>query len=104
MNYEFFGPSTTTLITGFLVSFSSMALKGFQHKNVVGNHYGLVLTTSYMMTAADFAMFGLILKDGWGMYLPIGTGGALGMIFGMTAHNRIVTAIANWKRKKADNA
>lgn len=71
------------------VSFVSVALKGFQHKNVIGNHVRAVFVTSYLMAAFDVAAVTLIVKGGWLIALTSGTGAALGMVFAIRIHDKI---------------
>lgn len=70
-----------------VVSFVAVFLKGFQHKNVIGNHVRSVFFTSYLMAAFDVAAVTLIVKGGWAIALTSGTGAAFGMIAAMKAHD-----------------
>jgi ABC-type uncharacterized transport system permease subunit len=78
------------MILGVVVSFFGVGLKGFQHKNVIGDHYKLVFVTSYLMAIADVLSVGLIMKNGWMMMIPTGTGAAFGMVCAMGLHRKIV--------------
>lgn len=71
------------------VSFCSVFLKGFQHKNVIGNHVKMVAVTSYLMAAFDVAAVTLIVRGGWEIALTSGTGAALGMVAAIKSHDRI---------------
>lgn len=71
------------------VSFVAVALKGFQHKNVIGNHVKTVFLTSYLMAFFDVAAVTLIVKGGWPIALSSGTGAAFGMVFAIKLHDRI---------------
>ncbi len=79
-----------TIILAFAVSFVSVFLKGFQHKNVIGNHYRLVAVTSYAMAVSDVTFVGLAAKNGFEIAMPCGTGAALGMVLSMYLHNRFI--------------
>lgn len=71
------------------VSFVSVALKGFQHKNVIGDHRRSVVLTSYLMATFDVAAVTLIVRGGWWIALTSGTGAALGMLFALWLHDKI---------------
>jgi hypothetical protein len=77
-------------VIAFFLSAFTVGLKGFQHKNVIGNHYRLVWVTSVFMAFGDVLTIGLIVKTGWSLALPIGVGAALGMVISMWAHNRYI--------------
>jgi hypothetical protein len=74
----------------FLSSFVSVFLKGFQLKNVEGNHYLLVVITSYLIAACDVLLIGLVVQHGWSAVIPIGTGGAIGMLLSIMTHKKYV--------------
>ena len=40
-------------LVGFLVMFVRVFIKGWQHKNVNGNHYKLAFLFSYLMAVMD---------------------------------------------------
>jgi hypothetical protein len=77
-------------ISSVLASFVSVGLRGFQQKNVQGNHYRLVFVTSYGIVAGDVVTIGFAAKYGWIMALPAGTGAAMGMVMAMWLHNRYI--------------
>ena len=91
--------STTLLlaITSVFVSFIAVALKGFQHKNVIGDHRKSVFFTSYAMAAFDVAAVTLIVKGGWWIALTSGTGAAFGMLFAINIHDWIFKGKVNEK-------
>lgn len=72
------------------VSFCSVFLKGFQHKNVIGMHYKLTFFTSVLMGAFDVAAVTLIVKGGWPLAITSGIGAGFGMIASMWVHSRVV--------------
>ncbi len=74
-----------------VASFVSVFLKGFQHKNVIGGHYRLVFFTSYAMAVTDVVVVGIIVKGGWAVAIPSGTGAALGMVLSMYLHDRFIS-------------
>lgn len=73
-----------------LASFVSVFLKGFQHKNVAGSHYRLVIVTSYAMALADVAVISIIVKGGWVVAIPSATGAACGMTLSMWLHDKFI--------------
>lgn len=75
---------------GFLVSFLSVGLRAFQTKNMIGNHKRLILFTSYFITGSEIAAIGLIVSNGWMMWIPMGTGAGLGALTSMILHDRFV--------------
>lgn len=76
-------------IVSVVVSFVAVFLKGFQHKNVIGNHQRSVFFTSYLMAAFDVATVTLIVQGGWLIALTSGTGAAFGMVAAIRFHDRI---------------
>lgn len=76
-------------VTSVIVSFTSVILKGFQHKNVIGNHMKSVFVTSYAMAVFDVAAVSLIIKGGWPIAISSGTGAAFGMIAAMALHDKL---------------
>lgn len=76
-------------LVSVVVSFIAVFLKGFQHKNVIGNHQGAVFFTSYAMAAFDVLAVSLIVQGGWPIALSSGTGAAFGMIAAIRFHDRI---------------
>ena len=79
----------TLYATSIAVSFASVFLKGFQHKNVIGGHLRSVFITSYLMAAFDVAAVSLIVRGGWPIALTSGTGAAFGMVAAIALHDRI---------------
>lgn len=81
------------MLIGFVVSLIGVGLKGFQQKNVIGNHYKLAFGTSYLLAIAEVLSIGLIVKNGWIMILPVGTGAAIGMVCAMKLHNHLMKKV-----------
>lgn len=75
--------------TSVSVSFIAVFLKGFQHKNVIGNHLRTVFGTSYLMAMFDVASVSIIVVGGWPIALTSGTGAAFGMIASIKTHDFI---------------
>ena len=69
------------------VSFVAVFLKGFQHKNVIGNHLKAVFGTSYLMAAFDVAAITIIVEGGWVIAFTSGTGAAFGMVAAIKSHD-----------------
>lgn len=76
-------------IAAFFSALISVGLKGFQHKNVIGNHYKAVFITSYLMAVMDVVAVTLIVKGGLVTAVFCGTGAAIGMVVAMKFHDRI---------------
>lgn len=72
-----------------VVSFVAVFLKGFQHKNVIGNHLKAVFVTSYAMAVFDVVSVSLIVFGGWPIALTSGTGAAFGMLAAIKLHDKI---------------
>lgn len=72
-----------------VVSFLSCFLKGFQHKNVIGNHIKSIFFTSWVMAAFDVAAVTLIVRGGWPIAISAGFGASCGMIVAIMFHNKI---------------
>jgi hypothetical protein len=72
------------------VSFLAIGLKGFQQKNVIGNHRRAVFLTSYAMAVTDVYLIDLITQHGMDIALASGTGAALGMLFSMFLHDKVM--------------
>ena len=77
------------------VSFAAVFLKGFQHKNVIGNHQRTVFFTSYAMAVFDVASVTLIVRGGWWIALTSGTGAAFGMVAAIRLHDWLFKRKAN---------
>ena len=73
-----------------VVTFASVFLKGFQHKNVIGNHKKSVFITSYAMAVCDVLFIGLIAKQGWSVCFAAGTGAALAMVSSIWLHDKLL--------------
>ena len=74
-------------LASIFVSFVSVFLKGFQHKNVIGHHVKSAILTSYFMATFDMLAISLVIKGGWPIALSAGTGGTLGIIAAMYLHD-----------------
>lgn len=74
-------------IGSILISFVAVFLKGFQHKNVIGNHVRSVFFTSYVMAVFDVLAVTIIVQGGLIIALTSGTGAAFGMVAAIYSHN-----------------
>ena len=90
-----------TYLISIVVSFCAVFLKGFQHKNVIGNHLKLIAVTSYAMAVFDVATVMLIYKGGWLIALSSGTGAAVGMVVAVLTHNRLFGVSKNPSTKES---
>lgn len=71
------------------VSFVSVSIKGFQHKNVIGGHEKTMVATSFLMASFDYLTVTLIVVGGWWIILTSGTGAAAGMLFSTRLHDYV---------------
>lgn len=78
------------MFLGFIASMIGIGFRAFQTKNMAGNHKRLAAFTCYLIAAADIGSISLIAHNGWIMWLPIGTGGAIGVVTSMTLHDKFV--------------
>lgn len=77
-------------LLAFALSFVSVFLKGFQHKNVQGEHMKSIFIVSYLMAIFDVLIIGLIAKHGeWNIAFATGGGAALGMVISIKLHRKI---------------
>lgn len=77
-----------TYILAFVGTFIAVFLKGFQHKNVIGDMYVKTFFTSYAMALMDVLLIGLIARSTWDIAIASGAGASLGMVTSMYVHNR----------------
>jgi hypothetical protein len=73
----------------FVVTFVTVFLKGFQHKNVIGGHLKMIALTSYAMAFFDVIAVSVIVKQGMSVAWSAGTGAALGMLVSVLLHDKI---------------
>lgn len=71
------------------VSFIACLLKGFQHKNVIGNHLKSVYFTSYAMAMFDVASIYIVVSSHWSVMFSAGFGASAGMIVAIKFHDRL---------------
>ena len=72
-----------------LASFGMVFFKGIQQQNVIGGKYKSALCTSYLMALFEVAVVSTIVSSGWSSIVPIGTGGALGVVAAMYVFRRV---------------
>lgn len=77
------------LILQFIISFGAVFLKGFQHQNVIGGKYKSAFVVSYLMAVLDVAVISFVVESGWSSIVPVGTGGALGIVTSMLLYRRL---------------
>lgn len=81
----------------FAVTFTSVFLKGIQHKNVQHDMIWSIGATSFCMAALDFAIIKFIAgTTTWTMVFACGAGGAFGMMSAVVVHKR-------WLNRKKKN-
>lgn len=76
-------------ITSVVISFIAIALRGFQQKNVIGNHLKSVFVTSYLIAGFEVIAVSLVVAGGWTIAFTAGTGAAFGMVFAIKLHDKI---------------
>ena len=54
-----------TTLASFLCTLIAVALKGYQHKNVIGGHIKSVCFIAYLMYIFDILAVTLIIKNDW---------------------------------------
>lgn len=72
-----------------LASFGMVFFKGFQQQNVIGGKYKSAFFVSYLMAVFDVVVVSTIVVAGYDSVIPIGTGGALGIIAAMLFYRRV---------------
>lgn len=78
-----------THILVLFTSFLSVGLKGFQHKNVIGNHMSAIGYTSYAMAFCDYWTIKTVSGGSWTLAFMMGTGATIGMVGSIKLHDRI---------------
>lgn len=76
-------------VVQLLASFGMVFFKGMQQQNVIGGKYKSAFFTSYLMALFEVAVVSTIVVSGWDSVIPIGTGGALGVITAMYVFRRV---------------
>jgi len=76
-------------LLSLITSFCAVFLKGFQHKNVIGNHIKAVFYTSFAMAAFDVAAITIVVKGDMSIAFSAGLGAALGMVSSIKFHDKI---------------
>lgn len=77
-------------LLGFAVPFVTVFFKVLQQQNVNHGFKKAAAVTSFIMSALDVALIGLIVHNGWSLVLPAGLGGACGVCLSMYLHPRIL--------------
>lgn len=77
-------------VAATIAAFISTTLRGFQNKNVAGDHRKAAFFTGYLMAAADAAIIGLVVKAGVWVVLVSGFGAGAGYIMSMYLHRLLL--------------
>jgi hypothetical protein len=86
-------------LASFICTFLAVALKGYQHKNVIGNHIKSVCFVAYLMYVFDVLAVTLIVKNNWWVVFTSAFGASLGMYVSIKLHTKIhKTTCSNNKR------
>jgi len=70
-------------LIAFLVSLATVGLKITQQQNVNHGRKQWAVVCSFSMAALDVCVIGLIVKNSYWIWLPVGAGGALGCVLSM---------------------
>lgn len=73
-------------ILGFFVPLVTVFFKVLQQQNIIHGRKGLAVVSSFIMSALDIALIGLVVNNGWNMLVPAGCGGATGVVLSMYLH------------------
>lgn len=82
--------SLMDLITSFCITFISVALKGFQHKNVNHNKYKLIVITSFTMGAFEILAITFAVHIGLIAMFTSGAAAGIAMIVAIKTHHKLV--------------
>jgi len=77
-------------LISFICSFLAVALKGWQHKNVIGGHVRSIVITAYLMYVFDVLAVLLIVKNNWYVVFVSAFGASLAMYCSVTLHDRLL--------------
>lgn len=78
-----------TTLASFLCTLIAVALKGYQHKNVIGGHIKSVCFIAYLMYIFDILAVTLIIKNDWTIVFVSAFGASLGMLISIKLHDRV---------------
>jgi len=100
-----------TYTLGFCLSFCAIFMKGFAQQNMIHKRKGLMLPTSWLLSAAEMFTAGIFVNDyihnsigdNLLLALVIGTGGGLGCMLSMDFHGWITKKIYKWDKKEPKN-
>lgn len=80
-----------TFVSVFAVSCLFVFIKAFQQLNVVHDKYLWVMPCSMLMALCEVFVISMIaVKQEWWLFIPMGIGSALGAMFSMYLHKRIM--------------
>lgn len=78
-----------------IATFVLVFLRAIQQQNVIHGNYLAAAITPYAIACAEVASVLFVVSIGWPAIPYVGTGGALGVTFGMYIHRRIRRNHAN---------
>lgn len=88
-----------THILAFITTFTSVFLKGFQHKNVISGHLKAIVFTSYLMSLCDAIFIKIIIDGKYEIIFSSATGASLGMYISVKFHSEIFNFLLSCKNK-----
>ena len=74
----------------FIATFMLVFLRSIQQQNVIHGNYLAAAITPYLLACAEVASVLLVVSTGWSSIPYVGTGGAIGVIFGMIIHRKVI--------------
>lgn len=81
-----------TTLASFLCTLTAIALKGYQHKNVIGGHIKSVCFIAYLMYIFNILAVTLIIKNDWTIVFVSAFGASLGMYISIKLHDKVYNA------------
>ena len=94
-------------LTAFCLSFISIFMKGFCQQNMIHRRRGLMLPSSWILSMAELFIAGIFVTNFLTanllgsiiLALVIGTGGGLGCICSLDAHDWVTKKVYKWHLK-----
>lgn len=73
----------------FVVTFITVSLRGWQHKNVIGHHMKSIAVTSYLIHVFDLVVVALIVRNNLYIAFVSGFAASLAMVTSVMLHDRV---------------
>ena len=75
-------------LIAFSVSLTYIYLKAWQQINVIHKRYKQMPIPSLLMALCEVSIIGLVVKNGFWVFIPIGIGGALGCMLSVWKNHK----------------